>query len=131
MKFHITARAVGVNGPDFSESAKAGQGVERLNAGIAAPSGLVTPARRGRKPAQISPLTEKGIFGLDARSDFWEALFVEDRDSRLRAGQHGPPLAGLLFSGVGVPFQNKLNDTRESSSRAAQVCAPDLVTVKG
>src|SRR6516165_6026758 len=33
VKFHITAHTVGVDGPDFSESAKAGQGGRRVECG--------------------------------------------------------------------------------------------------
>jgi hypothetical protein len=46
-------------------------------------------------------LTEKAIFRLDERSDFWESLGCNAQKFRF-----GPPLGGLLhFWGV-VSFQN-------------------------
>src|SRR5690242_17595390 len=75
---------------------------------------LLATRPKGLKPAQISPLTKKGIFRLDARSDFWEA-----RDCHIPSfPQASPQRLACVVSGVWSSFQNGLNRTRAWSYAA-------------
>src|SRR3954451_17294008 len=66
---------------------------------MTAPFGLLRTRRRGRKPAQISPLAETG-FPLDGCSDFWESRSCHGRDSRLHAGGTARHWRASAFLGV-------------------------------
>src|SRR5271170_4015023 len=82
------------------------------------------PARRGLKPAQTSPLTEKAIFRLDARSDFWEARSCQAS----RFPQASPQRLACVVSGVWFPSRTDdrtrlriIRRLRESPSKLCSV----------
>jgi hypothetical protein len=88
---------------------------------MAVPFGLLTTRPKGPETGANQPVSGKGYFRLTHTLIFGKLGIVEiTKISRLRAGQHGPPLAGFSVSRVGVPLRT-VDDARESI-RVARKC---------
>jgi hypothetical protein len=78
---------------------------------------LLHNPRKGLKPAQISPLAEKGISALTYALIFGKLAIATSRDSR-----DSPAQPGFCISRVGCSSQNKLTTRANQFARGASVC---------
>src|SRR5271170_7282784 len=89
------------------------------------PSGCCTTRPKGPKTAQISPLTEKAIFRLDERSDFWEPRTCYS----IEIPATPAPKAGFAFLGCGFPSRT-VETTRTRITRALRESPSKLCSVQ-
>src|SRR3954453_22288610 len=88
--------------------------------GMTSPWVVATTRRRGRKPAQISPLV-KTMFPLDGCADFWESLSCNGFEIPGLVPEARPATGGLFLVWGVTSFQNGLRRGTNQFARCASV----------